>query len=47
MDDLADRITLILTQIGLKPFSVEDFTGITHLQWVVISQMKVESPLIT
>ena len=30
MDDLADRIALIMTQKGLKAFEIADATGITR-----------------
>ena len=30
MDDLADRITLIMTQKGIKAFQIADATGITR-----------------
>ena len=30
MDDLADRITLIITQKGIRPSAIKDATGITR-----------------
>ena len=35
MDDLADRITLIITQKGIRPSAIADATGIT---WPVMSR---------